>query len=196
MTDDGIGRLLVASLHQSIGDVLPQRLDYYEHWLTPMGLKEGRSGLAPLNAVLSFLRQEGEAPYAAVMMAAGRHSAEWHHAESRGGGRWLAVLPRSLRRRLVLRRVRALLGAAYTPMRVSVAVRRGVGTVTLDGSVFCAVRGAWPWPTCTYVVGAVTRQLELHGIEAAVRIVRCRATDAGSCMLEVAFGASAPVTPS
>lgn len=26
MTDDGIGRLLVASLHQSIGDVLPQRL--------------------------------------------------------------------------------------------------------------------------------------------------------------------------
>jgi hypothetical protein len=42
----------------------------------------------------------------------------------------------------------------------------------------------------------VTRQLELHGIEAAVRIVRCRATDAGSCMLEVAFGASAPVTPS
>ena len=63
MTDDGIGRLLVASLHQSIGEVLPTRLEYYEHWLSPMGLREGRSGLAPLGAVLIFLRQEGEGPY-------------------------------------------------------------------------------------------------------------------------------------
>ena len=29
--------LLVASLHQSIGEVLPTRLEYYEHWLSPMG---------------------------------------------------------------------------------------------------------------------------------------------------------------
>ena len=45
MTDGGIGRILVASLHQSIGDTLPLRLEYYEHWLTPMGLRDGRTGL-------------------------------------------------------------------------------------------------------------------------------------------------------
>ena len=109
MSDDGVGRLLVASLHQSIGEVLPTRLDYYEHWLSPMGLREGRSGLAPLGAVLSFLRQEGESSYTAVMHLAGRYSAEWHFAErglSPRLGRWL---PKALRRRVALERARRLL---------------------------------------------------------------------------------------
>ena len=35
MTDAGVGRLLVASLHQGIQDVLPTRLDFYESWLNP-----------------------------------------------------------------------------------------------------------------------------------------------------------------
>ena len=62
MTDAGVGRLLVASLHQGIADLLPSRLEFYESWLNPTGLRDGRIGLAPLAAVLSFLRQEGE-PY-------------------------------------------------------------------------------------------------------------------------------------
>ena len=62
MIDAGIGRLLVASLHQGIADLLPTRLEFYESWLNPAGLRDGRIGLAPLAAVLSFLRQEGE-PY-------------------------------------------------------------------------------------------------------------------------------------
>ena len=61
MNDAGVGRLLVASLHQGIADLLPTRLEFYEGWLNPAGLREGRIGLAPLAAVLSFLRQEGEA---------------------------------------------------------------------------------------------------------------------------------------
>jgi hypothetical protein len=84
MTDDGIGRVLVASLHQAIGDILPLRLDYYEHWLTPTGLKDGRTGLAPLGAVLSFLRREAPEVYDRVMATAGQHSAEWHYQQ---GGR-------------------------------------------------------------------------------------------------------------
>jgi hypothetical protein len=62
MIEAGIGRLLVASLHQGIADLLPTRLEFYEAWLNPSGLRDGRIGLAPLAAVLSFLRQEGE-PY-------------------------------------------------------------------------------------------------------------------------------------
>ena len=33
--------MLVASLHQTIGDAIPMRLEYYEHWLEPMGLRDG-----------------------------------------------------------------------------------------------------------------------------------------------------------
>ena len=59
MIEAGIGRLLVASLHQAIADLLPTRLEFYEGWLNTAGLRDGRIGLAPLAAVLSFLRQEG-----------------------------------------------------------------------------------------------------------------------------------------
>ncbi|MFN7977086.1 MAG: hypothetical protein U0P30_03055 [Vicinamibacterales bacterium] len=191
MTDDGIGRLLVASLHQSIGDVLPQRLEYYEHWLSPMGLKEGRSGLAPLNAVLSFLRQEGQAPYDQVMATAGRYSAEWHFQDA-GAAPWLRVLPRPLRRRAALRRSRALLVAAFASHRVKTSVRKATGTVTITGSVFCGVRDRWPWPTCAYLASSVTRLLELQGLSAEVRVASCRAQGEAACTLTVNFE---PATP-
>ena len=41
MNEAGIGRLLVASLHQGIGDLLPTRLEFYEAWLNPSGLRDG-----------------------------------------------------------------------------------------------------------------------------------------------------------
>ena len=48
MIEAGIGRLLVASLHQGIADLLPTRLEFYEAWLNPAGLRDGKIGLAPL----------------------------------------------------------------------------------------------------------------------------------------------------
>ncbi len=192
MTDSGIGRLLVASLHQSIGDVLPTRLDYYEHWLSPMGLREGRSGLAPLGAVLSFLRQEGEGPYNAVMTAAGRSSAEWHYAEGGLGRRLSAWQPQWLRRRSALAGARRLLRAAYQPILVTTAVRRGRGTVTMSDSVFCVLRDTWPWPTCAWAAGALTRHLELHGVAAAVTIETCRAQGGTACRLTIDFTGAPP----
>ena len=61
MSEPRIGRVLVASLHQAIADILPSRLEFYENWLNAHGLREGTIGLGPLSAVLSFLRSEGEA---------------------------------------------------------------------------------------------------------------------------------------
>ncbi|MBL8135916.1 MAG: hypothetical protein JNL48_04785 [Acidobacteria bacterium] len=187
MTDDGIGRLLVASLHQSIGEELPTRLDYYEHWLSPMGLREGRSGLAPLGAVLSFLRQEGEGAYGAVMTTAGRLSAEWHFAEGGMGRRVVAWQPRWLRRRSALKGAARLLRAGYQPLVVATAVRRGRGTLSMTGSVFCSLRDTWPWPTCAYAAAAVTRHLELLGFTPDVRIDTCRAQGGQTCTLTVHF---------
>src|SRR5712675_1703251 len=76
MSEPRIGRLLVASLHQGIADLLPTRLEFYESWLNPSGLRDGRIGLAPLAAVLSFLRQEGD-PYELVTARAGQYAAQW-----------------------------------------------------------------------------------------------------------------------
>ena len=76
MREAGIGRVLVASLHQGIADTLPQRLSFYESWLHAEGLRDGTIGLAPLYAVLSFLRQEG-APYETITRSAGEYAAEW-----------------------------------------------------------------------------------------------------------------------
>src|SRR5436190_18761426 len=76
MREAGIGRVLVASLHQGIADILPNRLGFYENWLNAEGLRDGTIGLAPFYAVLSFLRQEGEA-YHIITTRAGEYAAEW-----------------------------------------------------------------------------------------------------------------------
>jgi hypothetical protein len=187
MTDDGIGRILVASLHQSIGDTLPQRLEYYEHWLSPMGLRDGRTGRAPLGAVLSFLRQEGREAYDRVMTAAGRHAAEWHHAERRPLVRAQRLLPYGWRVRLALGRCRRLLRTAFEPARVRVSARQGVGTVSIAGSIFCELREPSPWPTCGYFAAAIDRYLALEGLVAEVVIESCEGGGAGPCRLHVVF---------
>ena len=101
MSEPRIGRVLVASLHQAIADLLPTRLEFYENWLNISGLREGTIGLAPLSAVLSFLRTEGDA-YELITSRAGEYAAEWTAAQLRGdtarfgrrhagGGPWWCV---------------------------------------------------------------------------------------------------------
>jgi hypothetical protein len=187
MTDGGIGRILVASLHQSIGDALPTRLDYYEHWLTPMGLRDGRTGRAPLGAVLSFLRQEGQPVYDRVMIGAGHYSAEWHHAQGGALPRLVRLLPYRLRARMALRQSRRLLRSAFAPARVRVATRRGVGAVTIASGVFCELREPWAWPTCRYYAAAIERHLALQGVLADVAIEACQAMAEGTCRIAVTF---------
>jgi hypothetical protein len=189
VTDDGIGRLLVASLHQAIGDAIPMRLEYYEHWLGPMGLHDRRGGLAPLGAVLSFLRQEGQPVYDEVMTRAGRASAEWHHLDARLGPRLARALPRGLAARYALGRGERLVRAAYEPARARSSARKGHGQVEITGSVFCTLRERWPWPTCTYFAAALARHLELCGVPAAVQIEACRAAGGDPCRLAVDFTA-------
>ena len=138
MNDAGVGRLLVASLHQGIADLLPTRLEFYEEWLNPAGLREGRIGLAPLAAVLSFLRQEGEA-YRLVAGRAGEYSAEWIFAELPSFERRLVSgMPDAIRLRLVTRIARRLVRQTYGGSRAVVRWRKGRGSVdVIIGS--CAI---------------------------------------------------------
>src|SRR5512132_599792 len=124
MIEAGIGRLLVASLHQGIADLLPTRLEFYESWLNPSQLREGRIGLAPLAAVLSFLRLEGE-PYHLITARAGQYTAEWAVADvPRWRMRLILAAPPAVRKRLAIGIAEWMVRSTYGDTRVKVTWRQ------------------------------------------------------------------------
>ena len=185
MNDSGVGRLLVASLHQGIADLLPTRLEFYESWLHPSGLREGRIGLAPLAAVLSFLRQEGEA-YRLVAGRAGEYSAEWTVAELPAFERTcVRAMPDAIRLRLVTRIARRMIRQTYGGSRALVRWRKGRGSFDIRGSIFCEVRDAAEQPLCEFYAAAIRRLMHLFNIRVDVDTDRCRATGGGHCLMSV-----------
>ena len=186
MSEPRIGRVLVASLHQAIADVLPMRLEFYENWLSPNGLRDGRIGLAPLSAVLSFLRSEGSA-YAAITSTAGGYAAEW---TVRGlpamERRLIGVLPGKMRARAALRIARSLVRETYPGSRAIVRLRGNTASIDLRGSLFCEVREASPIPLCGYYSTAITRVLQLLTVGAEGQVLECRGAGGGrGCSLSV-----------
>lgn len=185
MIEAGIGRLLVASLHQAIADLLPTRLEFYEAWLNPTGLRNGRIGLAPLAAVLSFLRQEGE-PYRFVSARAGEYTAEWTVADLHAFTRAvIQAAPPALRVRLVMRLARSMVRSTYRPSRATIRWRKGRGVVSIRGSIFCGVRGRVEQPLCEYYASAIRRLMLLFGLDVQVGTEECRAMGAGQCLMVI-----------
>ncbi len=185
MTDAGIGRLLVASLHQGIADLLPTRLEFYESWLNPSGLRDGRIGLAPLAAVLSFLRLEGE-PYRLIAGRAGEYTAEWTVADLPGFQRALIrAAPTGVRVHLVMRLARKMIRTTYKGSRAIVRWRKGVGAIDIRGSIFCEVRDRTEQPLCEFYASAIRRLMYLFDLDVEVGTEQCRATGAGQCLMSV-----------
>jgi hypothetical protein len=185
MIEAGIGRLLVASLHQAIADLLPTRLEFYEAWLNPTGLRDGRIGLAPLAAVLSFLRLEG-GQYTLVAARAGEYTAEWWVADLPTFKRAIIrAAPPGLRVHLVMRLARAMVRSTYRGSRAVVRWRRGRGAVDLRGSIFCEVRDRVEAPLCEFYASALRRLLLLFSLDAEVGLEQCRATGAGQCLMVI-----------
>ncbi len=175
MSEPRIGRVLVASLHQAIADVLPMRLEFYENWLNASGLREGTIGLAPLSAVLSFLRSEGDA-YTSITGRAGTYAADWTVSNlSALERRMVRSLPTPLRARAALRTAGGLVRATYPGSRAIVRMRRGTASVDLRGSLFCEVREASQLPLCGFYAAAITRVLEHFALRADARVDECRA---------------------
>jgi hypothetical protein len=190
MIEAGIGRLLVASLHQGIADLLPTRLEFYESWLHPRGLRDGRIGLAPLAAVLSFLRLEGEA-YRLIAERAGEYTAEWTAVDLSGMQRRLITgAPRWLRIWLVTRLARQMVRNTYKGSRAIIKWRKGNGTIDLRGSIFCEVRDRVPEPLCEFYVAAIRRLMSLFDLDADINITSCRATRSGPCLMNVTIRAA------
>jgi hypothetical protein len=185
MREIRLGRVLVASLHQGIADILPTRLAFYENWLNAEGLREGTIGLAPFYAVLSFLRQEGDA-YRLITSRAGEYAAEWTVASmSPFERRVVQAAPRWLRGRLVLRLARRLVRDTYQGSRASAKTRRGVANVDVKASVFCTVREPVGQPLCGFYASAFTRLHALFGRRSEAEVIACRGTGKSSCVVRI-----------
>ena len=192
MTEARIGRVLVASLHQAIADLLPTRLEFYENWLNVAGLREGTIGLAPLTAVLSFLRTEGHA-YGLITQRAGEYAAAWTFENVPALERKIVrALPAGLRARAALRTARALVRATYPSSRARTRVNKGQVIVDLRGSLFCEVRETSVEPLCGFYASAIAGVLKLFDVTADARVNECRASGNGrGCQLSVTLSGRA-----
>jgi bacteriochlorophyll 4-vinyl reductase len=193
MREAGIGRVLVASLHQGIADILPTRLGFYENWLNAEGLREGTIGLAPLYAVLSFLRQEGDA-YKLITTRAGEYAADWTVQSMPPFQRaMIKAAPAWVRSRILLRMARGLVRSSYSGSRAISRLRRGTARVDVRASVFCTVREKVPHPLCGFYAAAFTRMLALFDIGATTEVLACRGTGEPTCVLTVSLADNQPV---
>src|SRR5689334_6637758 len=171
MREAGIGRVLVASLHQGIADILPTRLSFYENWLNAEGLREGTIGLAPLYAVLSFLRQEGGA-YNIITARAGEYAAEWTVQSMPPLQRTLLrASPAWLRTRMLLRLARQLVRETYQGSRAIFTLRHGTASFDVRASIFCTVREPVAHPLCGFYAAAFTRLMTMFNLGARTHVV-------------------------
>jgi hypothetical protein len=186
MSEPRIGRVLVASLHQAIADVLPTRLEFYENWINITGLREGTIGLAPLSAVLSFLRTEGDA-YRTITTRAGEYAGDWTvNTLTPLERRIIRGLPASLRARAALRVARMLVRSTYPGSRAIVRLKGTAASVDLRGSLFCEVRETSILPLCGFYAAAIGRVMQLLDIRADASVTECRAGGGRKgCLLSV-----------
>ena len=177
--------MLVASLHQGISDLMPTRLEFYENWLNPSGMRNGKIGLAPLAAVLSFLRQEGE-PYALVTSRAGEYAAQWTFDNLTSFERsFIRALPATLRARMAMQLAKKVVRRSYGGSRAVAKLRRGQGTLTLRSSIFCTVREPFDWPLCVFYSAALSHLFALVGVSGEVRVHTCQGIGDAACIIAV-----------
>jgi hypothetical protein len=182
-----MGRILVASLHQAIADFHPDRLPFYENWLSSEGLRGGTIGVGSVLAVLSFLRSDGEA-YHLIATRAGEYAGEWtFQALSPSKRVFTASAPEWLRQRLVLRLARALVRSSHPDSRALSTLRRDGAEIVVKGSIFCTVREPVAQPLCDFYSAASTRLFQLFHLSGRTHVTSCRATGGATCVLNVTF---------
>jgi hypothetical protein len=182
--DATVGRVLLASLHQAIAEVLPARLDVYEHWLSSAP-DESAIAVESFAAMLACLHQEGEASDL-IVTSAGRHAAvrSFHQMPAMRRA-WLRALPRRLRAGKVVRLAARMLPALHPDTRIDMTRRGGTVFFNIDGSPFCAPDRSGAHPSCGFYAEALATYLQLFDLRAAVRVSRCRASGSRSCLLMV-----------
>lgn len=173
--DVRLGRVLVMTLHQAIGEELPTRADFYEHWLGPNRWRDHDLGLAPMAAVLGFLRTEGDG-YGRVMLRAGQLAGDWAWDARPAWRRRLVVrLPRGWRRRVVARWLGRQVGETCPQTKGAVLVSQGECAIAIAGSVFCGSREVPAEPLCGFYAAMGVALFKRAQLPASGRMETCRA---------------------
>lgn len=171
MVDAGIGRLLISSLHQGIADVSPNRLEFYENWLSPTGMRDGRIGLAPLGAVLSFLHREEAPANEQIVERAGRYAADWTMADLSALRRWyIRRLPTSMRARAALSIGKRLVVATVRQSRVKTRLTGTSATIGINSALFDQLRDPATIPMRAFYASAVSRLMAHCAVDADVTV--------------------------
>ena len=158
MVDAGIGRLLISSLHQGIADVSPSRLDFYENWLSPSGMRDGRIGLAPLGAVLSFVHREEPPANDLIARRSGVCAADWTYEELSSLRRWyIRRLPLGLRSRAALGLGKQLVLATVRQSKVKRRFEGAAGMVEIESALFNQLRDPATVPMRGFYAAALQR---------------------------------------
>ena len=186
MSEARIDRLLAAALHQAIADLLPMRLDFYESYLRPRGWREDAVNLAPVSAVLSFLRHEEGHPYDAVMTQAAAYAADWWMARQpwhvRHGRR---LLPQRMRLRQIGTLARRHFESSYRGTKVRVQVRRGRLELEIRGSIFCNSREQAHEAHCRYYLAFVEALIAPDALGHRGELAACRALGGECCVVRI-----------
>jgi hypothetical protein len=171
MVDAGIGRLLISSLHQGIADVIPSRLEFYEEWLSPEGMRDGRIGLAPLGAVLSFVHREEAPANEEVVARAGRYAADWTYDDLSGLRRWfIRQLPTPMRTRAALGLGRRLILATVRESKIKTRLKGAEGEVDIHSALFDQLRDPASIPMRAFYASALARLLAHCEVDADVAV--------------------------
>lgn len=169
MVDPGIGRLLIASLHQGVADISPTRLPFYEDWLSPTGLREGRMGLAPLGAVLSFVHRESPPDNQRIPDRAGWCAADWTCDAREGFGmRLRRRMALKSRTRSALKLGKALVVETIGGSRVSTTLSGSTATVEVRSPLFDYLREPAAAPMRRYYAAAFAELLGRFDVDATV----------------------------
>ena len=175
MVDAGIGRLLISSLHQGIADISPNRLEFYENWLSPTGMRDGRIGLAPLGAVLSFLHREEAPANQQIVIRAGRYAADWTFADLSALRRWyLRRLPMNMRARAALNLGKRLILATVRQSKVTTRFRGTTAGIDISSALFDQLRDPATIPMRAFYASAIDRLLAHCAVDAEVTITSDR----------------------
>ncbi len=171
MVDAGIGRLLISSLHQGIADVTPNRLEFYEEWLSPTGMRDGRIGLAPLGAVLSFVHREEAPANDEIVARAGRCAADWTFEDVSGLRRWMIrKLPTTMRARAALSIGRRLVLNTVRQSRIKTRLSGSDGEMDIASALFDQLRDPASIPMRAFYAAALSRLLVHCAVDAEVGI--------------------------
>jgi hypothetical protein len=192
MVDAGIGRLLISSLHQGIADVTPSRLEFYEEWLSPKGMRDGRIGLAPLGAVLSFVHREEAPTNDEIVSRAGRYAADWTYADLLAVRRWcIHRLPTSLRARAALGLGRRLVLATVRESKVKTRLNGVNGQVDIRSALFDQLRDPATIPMRAFYAAALSRLLAHCAVQADVDVTN---NGPGAWSLVITVRGAGPLT--